>query len=250
MSWNNAPLYNDNRRLLEIPGDEVKIRIRDIINSNPIINGSIISTDGNLRQTLKKMTTVKNQIKDDAYRLYKNDISRKADRCWTDFQKALTKLITDFLIYENYKFYLQDQTVINNYTVEKGGIWFLPAYFCLRDKFGGKFIEFFSNKISDYCEKEFYCENSRNERHPCLTIEVAQDNQIFWTLICTNSDYDNQNEPITLKKNGNNHDQYIALEWKIKASRKMLDIRDTEAFRFSIEEGELARIQGRMMMKN
>ena len=250
MSWNNAPQYNDSRRLLEIPVEEAQARIREIINSNPIIDGSLSSTDGNLRQTLKKMTTVKNQIKADSYQLYRDNISVNANRVWTDFQNAVTKLITDFLIYENYKFYLQDQVVANNHTLDKGGIWFLPAYFCLQDKFGEKFIEFFSNKISDYHEKEFYCENSKNERHPCLTIEVAPDNQIFWALVCSNSAYEDRNEPITLIKDGKNHEQYVALEWKVKASRKMLDIKRTEAPRFGIEENELARIQGRMMLKH
>jgi hypothetical protein len=250
MNWNNAPQYNDNRRLLEISVEEAKTRIREIINSNPIINGSIISTDGNLRQTLKKMTTVKNQITADAYQLYKDNILSSANRAWTDFQNAVTKLITDFLIYENYKFYLQDRIVINSYMIEKGGIWFLPSYFCLRDKYRGKFIEFFSNRVGDYHVKEFYCESLDNQRHPCLTIEVAPDNHFFSALVCSNSYYDRKNEPITLKKNLKDHHQYVALEWKVKASRKMLDIRDTEGLRFSIEDDELARIQGRMMMKN
>lgn len=249
MSWNNAPQYNDNRRLLDIPLEEVRERIRDIINSNPIINGTLVSTDGNLRQTTKKLPTVKNQIKERTAELYKNNIKFTANRVWRDFQNAVAKLITDFLIYENYKFYLQDKTVTNNHTLEKGGIWFLPAYFCLHDKYQGKVIAFFPNREKDYHEKEFYCEISDNQRHPCLTIEVAPSNRIFWVLICSNSPHLGRNEPITLQKSGSKHEQFVALDWKVEASRKMLDINNTQAFRFGIEEDELARIEGRMMLK-
>lgn len=252
MSWKTVPDYTDNRRLLEIPAEDVSKRIGDIINSNPIVNGSINSTDGNSRQMKKSVSKIKIEIKKRIKQDYKNNISVVANRLWADFQNAITKLITDFLIQENYKFYLQDQTINNQYTIEKGGIWFLPTYFCLRvNKFKqGINIEFFSNADRNYYEKEFYCETSVNMRHPCLTIEVEPSNRIFWVLICSNASYFGRNEPITLKKSNSDYEQFVALDWKVQASRKMLDIKNTKAFRFGISEEELTRIEGRMMLRN
>lgn len=250
MSWSQCPHFPDERPITEIPGSDITPRISDILDSNPVINGSIsiLVTDGNPRIESADAQKIRKTIKKLLPKVLKH--CAKGRRTWREFEQLIAKEITDSLIFFNHRSYLTNANIQNSIQVHKGDLFFLPSYFVFREVryAGSRALQFFGHRNVDYPTREFYCEALRNERHPNLTIQVSPCGDYFDVLVCTTSPFVERNEPITLIRQGSSFDQFVALDWRIKASRKMLDILNTLSYDFLIDDTELARIEARELL--
>jgi hypothetical protein len=245
MTWSHFPHVGDERLIMDIPGTEISSRITAVIDSNPLINGSISSliADSNTRIDISDSVKIRRSIK--------KVVSKVLKRCsqeyhsWVSFESLIAKEITDLLIFFNYRSYLRNDHILNTIDVQKGNIFFLPSYFVFREvRFGdSRHLQFFGHRNKYYPIKEFYCETKSSERHPNLTISVSECGNFFDVLVCTTSPFLQRNEPIVLVRQGRPVNQFVALDWRTKASRKMLDIGNTMAYDFLLEEEELFRIE-------